>query len=350
MAFAIIIIIIVNCSYFLYMYVLRSNAMFKKFACLNYVENRDEIPVRFGLMKKVPNSFMDWYVEKFNPFVVLDIDIAGLEGYNILMPITKEEALKDPAKNNKIINQTLRSLKDYNVDIVLPPKNIDIPLKDNIWVANGRNLFPFFMAEAVKKGLRAVGRDIKKAEVYIINNDLSTTQAVIDNLLFDINFLTVVDINGERELIREQAEYIFAESGLNIRIVEEDKQFIKNADVVINTWANNDKYDYAYRKKAVLFDLCSDSQRLKSLSEKRGDMLIVDSLQISVNKVSMPLYMFELAFYVKSKAYRQMCNDGYNLENAKPAATELNEMAAKMVGFSIMGNVYSSARLSRFSH
>lgn len=303
--------------------------MYRKFACLNYVNSINEIPVRLNLPKGEPAKQLDWYVEKFNPFVMEDFMVAEEMGYKIKMPITEDEAENDMEKTDSLVTKTIRALKEYHVEIILPPKNICGLIRGQINVADGVLLYPFFLVKAIKKALKTLRKDIKYCEVVVANGlcgNCLLAESVLDNIYEDVNFLTIADSGGDFERWYKKADRFFDDIGLNLIVSKINKTLFRTADVIINIGNSLGNYDFAYKRNAVFFDLTGDANRRAELIRRRDDMIVIDGLQLKYKNCSMPIQQFELAFYLKSREYRLIAAKQYTTQNGDAVRRMIEKM------------------------
>lgn len=313
--------------------------MEKNFACIEYMKSIEEIPLKYNILKICPAKVMDWYVKKFNPFKIEDIEIANISGYKIKMPFTEIDIKNDISKVNLITSKTLAILESYNIEIITFPKNYEIFLENNIREATGKYLMSFFLIESMVKALKIVGKKIKNAEVLIIDGDSELTKIIIDNIYLDVNYLSVLVSEDSEEDFESKIVEVFDDSGLNIQISKNAKSQLKSADIIINTSHNKDKYDFHYKRGAIYFDLSNSTLKYDELVYRRPDILAVNNFRVSYNDEYLSLDYLELAFFIKCSYYKSLIVRGYKNEIYKDIKEEILKMNLKLCSF------YSSKKL-----
>lgn len=314
--------------------------MYRKFACLNYVADTGEIPIRLNFPNKPAEAELKRYVEKYNPFAMEDFIVADEMGYKIKLPLTEIEACENPAKTELIVTKTINALKEYNVEIVLAPKNIKPIIDGKMKAADGVLLSAFFLGKAAEKVLRSLGKDIKYCEVAVVNGqggNYPLTESVLDNIYEDVNFLTVADSGGNFEKLYRKSDFFLDDTGLNLIVSKISKSVFKTADVVINIGDILPCYDFAYMEKAVFFDLSDNPDRRRELALRRRDMKIISELRLKYNGCSMPVKLFELALYLKSREYRSIMSSGYTTQNGSAVRRMLDRMGVTVVSPTVAG-------------
>lgn len=323
--------------------------MVRKFACIEYVKNTDEIPLKYNILKICPTKVMDWYVKKFNPFKIEDIEIANISGYKIKMPFTQDDIKNDLQKVNLITSKTLSIIESYNIEIITFPSDYEVILENNICEATGKYLMPFFLIESMIKALKIIGKKIKTAEVLIINGDSDLTKVIIDNIYLDVNYLCVlVDEDTEADFDFKISE-VFDDSGLNLQISKNSKVQLKTADIIINTSNANNKYDFHYKRGAIYFDLSNNKRKYIELVNKRPDILTVDNFRVSYNEEFLSLQTLELAFFIKNSSYKNLKTRGYKNEMYKDIKQEISNMNLKLCSFYSAKKLLNSSNYTLFT-
>lgn len=286
--------------------------------------------MKFEILKKCGDQVVWWYIKKFNPFTMEKMAVAGVEGFLVRLPMTKKDALEDQEKTEDVVGRTLESLRDFRVDMVLPPDEYPYPFLPPMPVATGRGLFPFFMPRSVGKALHMTGKDIKTAELLILGGGNGVTEHLVDQLYPHVNYLTVL-VNNRQEALEyeKKAEEIFYDVGLTLQVTEKNKTVLENADVVINAGSGM-RFDYYYKRGGVYFDVGGSRGDFMELMGKRPDILAVDGLRVSCLGVPVDFRVFELAFYSVSLDYRTLLTRGYRRENAILAMNTLLRMDVRL--------------------
>ena len=316
-----------------------------KFARLDYVKTHDEIPVKFNVIKQNVESNLSWYIDRYNPLVITECAIAGERGVKVLLPLTENESLVDVERTKKIILRAMDSLRANDVEIVLPPENIIIEQRNGVSVATGRRLFSFFMCKAIQRWSNLARRDLKRCETVIINDNLELTESILDHICENLNFVTVMDLSGDKEWIMEKADKIFDDTGLNIVVRGKNKAALKTADVVINTSIS--EFDTAYKRGAVVFDLSADIERRRNLIERRPDILVIDGLVLNYKNTAIPLTMFELALYLKNRHFRNIVMKGYDMETGAALCRAIKRMELDIYSFTQVGKIIRNGEIMK---
>jgi len=265
-----------------------------KFIMLECVKNKSKI--KFGFFKK-----------KF-VFEINKINILGVDGFNFKI-ISHD--LKDIYKNNikaRIIKKILNIERDIKI-IKLDESDYFIKTDfENIFqVAYGCYLSGFFIKSCLSKFEKLMPKKIIDCEIVILDGNKFLSELVINNICLDINFLSVLTKRPESYL--ELEKEIFAESGLNIRVLDYNKKFIKNADVIINTGLL-ENFEYAIKSHGIYIDLNNNKNYLRELKNKRPDVLCIDqaNLNLYCEENLFDIKILEMILYCSCNEFKRLVN------------------------------------------
>ncbi len=285
-----------------------------KFAKIEYAPKIEEIPLKYKLIEKSPGNHLDWYVKKYNPFTVSGMKIAGEWGYNVKLPITAYDAKENYDKTIQLLENTISALKDYNVEIILPPKNLPYVPRE-VRLADGISLYPFLLKRALYR-LLGKSKALSGMDVVIMGKDSQSLRTAIENLCGETNFLTVLVRDEDANKYGLLADEIFKSTGLEIHVTKNPRA-VKDGDIVINLWYEGADLAFLLKKGCIFFDLSGNIEALKEKIRKRGDVLFIDSWDIVYKGSQMTLQTFEMAFFLKNIHYRKLIRDGYEKESVE---------------------------------
>jgi len=284
----------------------------KKFAYINCVGSSDEIPVKFNLLKRGAESFteLDWYVQKYNPYVMEEARLLGEDGYVVKLPLTKETARRNRALYREIASRTLRNLRDYGVDILNWPQDMEpVP---GIADARAERAFAFFAVPALRKSLALAGKYIKFAEVLIIDGEKNLTMNLIERIYPHVNYLTVLTDAARVRKFEKTAAKILSDTGLILRVAAKNgsnaKRAVKAADVAFDADAPED-FDFWFKRGGACFSL--NPARAASLAAHRPDMFVADGLRVKFGDRRVNLAEADMLLYLSLKEYSAL-ESGYN--------------------------------------
>lgn len=298
-----------------------------KFAILDYVKNKDEIPVRFNILKKAPDFIWDWYIKKFNPLSVEKINFDFADGFLIKLPI--EKCNTDYKLAASLLFLTLKSFPQ--VKIICLPDYFSYDYEScAIKISNGNLMFAFLAIDAIKKFSHVIQKEFANLEIFIIDKNHLLTQILIDNIYPHVNYLTV--ITNEKNIYNKKEHSIFAETGLNIQILSYNKSIIENADIIINTGFEN-KFDYAIKRNSLYFDLGSKKNDFCQLKIKRPDIFAFNSLNLYCMDKSIDNVILEMAMYCICSDFKKITDGFYNEKLYINVLEKLKKLNVKISSF-----------------
>ncbi len=313
-----------------------------KFAKIDFIDNLDEIPIKFNLYKK--EKILNWYIKKFNPYIKEELNILGISGYKIKLPITRKVAYEDSSIFEELYKKTIKSLKSLDVCIVEKPYEFFIDIEEDIITTNKEILMVVFMFEIILKVIKILNKDLKNLEIIILDGNRVLTEMLINSIYENINYLTVITEEDYGELI----DSIFYDNGLNVGQMKKSNSLISTADIVINL-KEEDFKDYSLLKSgAVFIDLTKNIKSILNVCIKREDVLVIDSINVALEDEICTLENFEMAYYFKSNMYRCIKEGNITKRFIKKVEEEIKENGIKLSSFKRLDKTLNSVYYTKF--
>jgi hypothetical protein len=310
-----------------------------KFAKLDYVTNHSEIPIKFNVIKQNLTDNLNWYVDRYNPLKLSECSVAGETGLKALLPLTSHESFLNKPRTKKIILRAIENLRQNDVEIFLPPQNITLNNTNHL-IADGTKLLPFFLNQTIKLWAKQTRRDLRYCETALINGNLPITESILDNLSNDLNFLTILDLNNDKDNLLHKSDQILSDTGLNIIIKSRNKAILRTADIIITTAAAD--LDNAYKRNALIIDLSANLDQRRKTIARRPDLTLIDGLILRYQNTAIPLQMFEMALYLKSRHYRHIIGKTYDTGTGAALESTLDRMGVGIYSFTQLGKIVKS--------
>lgn len=321
--------------------------MQKKFAIIEAANSVADITYRFKIIGKSPVTIQEWYVKKFNPFKMEEVEHCGQRGFLIKLPFTKDGTFIQSPEALSLTTRTLEALSAYGVEMVLPPPVFAHPFPNTLPVADGCVMRLFFAMPIIQKALHFLNKDIKTAEILIIGGNMHMTLLLIDMVYPHVNHLTLLTDNPEDTLLLETAERVFDDTGLNLCLTVKNKALLEGADVILNTYGGPDRYDFYYRRGAAYVEFSPNKQKYLELATKRPELLLVDDIKIKYRNQVMSAAFFEMLFFAASAEYRRFyyfLGKNYSEELSKFILQELKVRNAQIRSFCHLGQVVKQTK------
>lgn len=295
-----------------------------KFGILKYVESMDDVKIKWGIKNK---RFVDWYIQKYIPYNVIEKNIVGETGYVVYMPTTEKSENKE-----YIVNETVKSLKELDVVIVdTNDKNI---IDEHIHINNKKYVQVLCISGIVKRVIKLNEINKKNVNIVVVDGDYHITNCVVKKLMYDNITIVTDDIEKYQDIVNNK----YDEYGIAVAVVSKDDKLLKvfeNCHIVIDTEYEVNKYTYKLKDNCCYINLNDNDSKARAIQNKRDDVFVISSVGFKINSNSNRVkdYELALALYCKSKDYRVISN-GKLYDNAVNNVDELlDKMGVKVVEF-----------------
>lgn len=293
------------------------------FANVNYIKRKEDIPIKHDIIRRAPENIFKWYVKKFNPYLMEKVYIADCQGYNISLPVIKEEK----EEYQDLILRTLENLYDDGVRVLNFCDDFDFIEEFDFFRPQGELAFVLLFKEVFMKAVKYTSIDLKHADVCIIGDDNFYTEKAVSAIYSEVNYLTLILPKEIHPLFSQKAEEIFSDTGLYIQILE--KGDISSADIVINT-SEDKSFDYGYKRGALYIEPPMNKKRFNGLVLKREDIFAINNCSVSLHENIMDLSGLETYLYLKEPLFRRLVQ-GYTAagERRREFNMELTDIGIK---------------------
>ncbi len=240
----------------------------------------------------------EYYIQKFCPYEIKELcigDITDVVGVEVILPITKEDAIENKIYFENIVEKTINRLKD---DVVIVDYGEVFYISEELKHLDSVDITTFFIKEILSKAIKQNSFTRKDVSVSIIAGEFEFTEIILNEIYDNLNFLNIVDRDINFHKYDNKTDAIFCDCGLEV-------SFSNSAvsDIVINLNKNPYKFINS-NDNAVIIDLanCIDRKKVKSK--------VIQEINIKVNDRYIKDRELELILYAKSYVYRQYKN-GY---------------------------------------
>lgn len=256
------------------------------------------------------------YTTGNNPFTLENVNIAGESGYKVKLPLTETEAETDAVYTAKLVEKAVDELRNHEVGIILPPRNVKLPPGKTIPVASGALLFPFFLVQCVKRiyKKRNGSGDIGYVNALTAGLPSKLLEVTVRCLVKEFNYVNIALHEhlklSEKESVAKLTDDLLYETGVAVGVTESGRYAYANSDVIINLLPSADRYEYVYRENAIFADLSGNEDRINDIARRRPDVVAFNGVRLRLGSGygggALSLPVFELFYYVKSMDYRRL--------------------------------------------
>lgn len=283
-----------------------------KFCIIKFIDDYKYLYDKKVFLKN--KKVRDFYIKKFNPYICEDFTFGELENYSglkVILPITKNDAVLNPELLELLISKVGRHLYNENVNIILYG---EVFIKaEEIKSFDCVDINLFFIKDIIKRVIKANDFLKKDVSICIISGDFEKTSLILSEIYDDLNFLSLIQENGEFDIYEELTDFIFCDSGLEVSFTNSATE----ADIVINLSMNPHKYLKDISEKSVIIDL-------ENVIEKNlYSNTLVQNLVFKLDKSYLKDYEVELILYAYNIHYRRFKDDKYKLSKFLYAKSEI---------------------------
>ncbi|TCK90579.1 hypothetical protein EDC19_2348 [Natranaerovirga hydrolytica] len=303
--------------------------MEKSFAVLKLTDKFEEIPIKIPFEKILSKDYV--YRKKLDkiysriPIIKECIEILGVQGYQVQLPLTKD-IIKEKGVNytKRIVDETLDDLTTCGCNaFIMPDEIIEIGREKEVLLSNGKALSFLLMEEIVEKILEVKNLTYKDTKFVLVDGNESVTDYCLDILYDKINYLSI--ITPRPEYFNEKSEKILEETGLILSILEEPIIDTLESDIVINCSNSQSKAFYFFNKKTVLVDFISEKKHIKNILLKRKDIRLIDEVGVSIHDERYKMDVLQGVVFSQNRVLRSWSVYGYNNEMFDRIKRSLNQ-------------------------
>jgi len=265
--------------------------MRSKFAKIRPAAHIDELDFDHSFIKKAPFFIKKRYAKKFTPLGIIDTELCGLSGYEIVFygeSAAYLEKLEDTAKY---------------LGVCAVYFDTDMPPIHGFFVPTGFYAKLFFLEQIIDKIVKVKKIEPAGLKLILIEGDEQITKALLRSLYERLNYLGLILENGHELLYSGLAYEIFENSGLNLSFGQRGSYLLKEADIIINLSEDNKGYESFYKKGSSYIELSENPAKLHDIYNKRLDILTVDKFSVDYEGSILPLKLFELILYLQSSSF-----------------------------------------------
>ncbi|MFP4697206.1 MAG: hypothetical protein ACLFMO_00720 [Eubacteriales bacterium] len=289
--------------------------MNRSFTIFELVETIEDIPIKIPfkmiLTKRHIKNKTYKKILKKTPLKKSIINIMGIEGYRVQLPITTDIIKEKDANYIKtIINSSVNDMiNEESILFIFPDELIGFVQELEIPIVDGK-LIPFLLLDQViEKCCNVYPKKMKDIHFVLIDGQDTLTNYCIDLIYSKINYLTI--ITDRASYYNEITEEIFQETGLIVEIIESPLLQKIESDIIINCDNSQNKAFYFFNKNAFLIDFITQKESIRNILIKRKDLRVIDDLSYVVNNESIDSKLLQAIIFSQNRALRSWMLYGY---------------------------------------
>jgi len=247
-------------------------------------------------LKFMPDKAAEWIVSHFPCYKASEITgvvspYAKTEGWFIICPLTSRQMLELPEEYvlSRII-EAGKVAEKLGADIVglgamtsvVGDAGITVAKNLGIAVTSGNSYTVAMAIEGTRKAADIMGIDIKNAEVVVLGATGSIGSVCARILAEEAGSLTLVA--PQRSQLERLAYEILHESGVAVRITTNNKDALRNADIVVTVTSALETViePQDLKKGAVVCDVARPRDVSVKVASERPDVLVIEGGVVEV--------------------------------------------------------------------
>lgn len=297
-----------------------------KFAEVSYSAKKEEFNIK-GVLLKLPDSIIDWYLFRYRPFSIEKYNLAEIEGYKVKIYHPYEQQTE---KQKKQIENILFMLQQKEVEILLTEGDIELPRM--IEISYGNIINAIFVLEAAKKAIKRQSKTLQQSKFVIIDGGDNIIDLVLEVLYPYVNYISIY--TNREQYFGEKAEEIYEECGLRIEFFYGTKnKLFETFDIVVNCSYSMDNYDYKLQKNAFFFDVVKNKQKMEQLMARRNDLLLSDGLLLKWENHTYFSKQLEVILCVTEQCFHTILKHRFQKQTIKEVMDLIEHKKITLTGF-----------------
>ncbi len=283
----------------------------------------------------LPSKVMEFYIEHFRPYTIVETELLGAKCYQAKLHITEEQISEKGLNGQKILEKLLKNFQEKGVQIVVPPIQSSLPM-GILPLSDGKAVKGFYVMEAITKFLSIQKRDLKNTRVVLVDGGNVLTQLILDRIYPNVNFLSI--LSDRQEDFEHKVQEIYEDCGLNVYLFSNGKNTaMAEADIILNCGCEMQNYDYTIQRGAFYFDIAQNKRKLHRLMVRRNDIFLADGILLRKEKHPYTDKEVEGAAYVNKEDFQSFLSSSYDPQESQNAENSLKEDQLQFLGFTCLG-------------
>ena len=301
-----------------------------KFALIKFAKDKADIPVKHKIIRKMPEKILNRYVEKFLPYDIRDVEICGIEGFEITLPMLCGD---NAALLEKIIGKVESECLDLGVKAIIADNGM--PVGNDFFIPSGNLIKAFFISSIINKYLKPAKIDPAQASVIIIEGEAGYTKIIAKSIYNRFNYLGIILETSEQADYEEFSAAIFDDCGLAVNFGRRGSYLLKEADIIVNLSENPKGYETFYKKRACYIELSADREKIKNLLSKREGVIAVDKFNVEYRGELLSHIIYEMVTYLGLPDFARYINAKAKDRYFESAAKAIEKQSIKLRGLNM---------------
>ncbi len=268
----------------------------------DFINSYEEIYITPEILKNTlfkKKKLLFEYIKRKTPFLYNDYFIGNFKGVEIILPITKEDAIYNKDLYIYLLNMAEESLYDIGLGQLkqLSERKLD---KDVF-----KKIKMLYFEDIILKAKELIGEKNQHNYMYILGNDENYNKLAILSAIKDGKNVYIYSRKMNEE-VSKFVDYIYNETGMYICILTDKTMFIesvKNCDIIINLNTDDLKITHKLQEKSCFIDLTSRGNNSNEIKKIRSDIYTISNINFYMDNIKIMFIDLHKILEINDKNY-----------------------------------------------
>jgi hypothetical protein len=298
--------------------------MEKSFAIIELMKDKDDMAFRKIHKRYLPKNFFIKRILKKVPIIKEEIYICGVKGYRISFPLIEEYiehmSLQDIEKlaSQMIIKLELEGTNTYVID-----KKIRKYFKDEVMICDGSALKLLLLDQIIDLSLDYLNVNYSNVKIAVTDTNNNLARLAINILYKKVKSLIL--ITDRPEYFEDLVQKCKIEGKMEIEVIDSSHRDKIDVDILIQISDDLDKRYQLLEKGSTVLNIFSDLKQTKMLLLKRGDLRVIDDIEINTKDSIRDLASIQAALFSENRSFRNFLNNKYSIADIDKLLIEVKK-------------------------
>jgi hypothetical protein len=273
-----------------------------RYAVIRYAPDAVPLP---EIIKKAPRFIYKWYISKHCAVSVGEILTAGYKGFEIIINANKSDMINDSYLKDRLTEKMLDVAYENNIIAAVCPEEFVENLMNYLYIPKEHLIKRFLLKKIIDRHIKNINLDKRYAEYAVIEGEPNVTQQILFQLYPEVNNLSLILENSDKDIYEHTAGAIFDDSGLNINFGGKNSDFLKEADIIINLSESSKSYASFFKRGACYIELAENKEKLNRLISSRQDMRMPVVSHVCAVKEAVDISLYEAIVFSQLPEFRE---------------------------------------------
>ncbi len=277
----------------------------------DFINSYEEIYITPEILKNTlykKKKLLFEYIKRKTPFLYNDYYIGDFKGVEIILPITKEDAIYNKELYIYLITMADESLYDIGLGHLkqLSERKLDKDIFKKVKM--------LYFEEIIFKAKDMLGNNEQHNYMYILGDDDNYNKLAILSAIKDGKNVYIYSRKLNEE-VSDFVDYIYNETGMYICILTDKAMFIesiKNCNIIINLNKDDLKITHKLKEKSCFIDLTSMGNNCNEIKKIRSDIYTISNVEFFMGNIKIAFFDLHKILEINDKNYMNFLKNREN--------------------------------------